>query len=113
MPELACDALNGVVKGRMKMDPELLSYDEVLNKLNETTKNIIRKGISRTPGCSGMPQQKGKFPLFRVSVHTSMKIFLKKQYPETLFYGTIRSAKNRKGIPAVSEGAEDGSRQEE
>ena len=41
MPELAYDALNGVVKGRMKMNLELISYEEILNKLNETTKNVI------------------------------------------------------------------------
>ncbi|MBR2823727.1 MAG: AarF/ABC1/UbiB kinase family protein [Clostridia bacterium] len=41
MPELAYDALNGMVKGRMKMNLELISYDEILNKVNETTRNVI------------------------------------------------------------------------
>ena len=41
MPELAYDALNGLVKGRTKMNLELTSYEEILSKLNETTKNII------------------------------------------------------------------------
>ena len=41
MPELAYDALNGMVKGRMKMNLELISYEAILNKINETTKNII------------------------------------------------------------------------
>jgi len=41
MPELAYDALNGLVKGRTKVNIELSSYEEILSKLNETTKNII------------------------------------------------------------------------
>jgi ubiquinone biosynthesis protein len=41
MPELAYDALNGLVKGRTKVNIELTSYEEILSKLNETTKNII------------------------------------------------------------------------
>ena len=41
MPELAYDALNGMVKGRTKVNLELTSYEEILNKLNETTKNVI------------------------------------------------------------------------
>ena len=41
MPELAYDALNGAVKGRLKMNLELISYEQILDKLNETTKNII------------------------------------------------------------------------
>ena len=41
MPELAYDALNGMVKGRTKVNLELTSYEDILNKINETTKNII------------------------------------------------------------------------
>ena len=41
MPELAYDALNGMVKGRTKVNLELTAYEDILNKLNETTKNII------------------------------------------------------------------------
>ena len=41
MPELAYDALNGLVKGRTKMNLEMLGYEEIFNRINETTKNII------------------------------------------------------------------------
>ena len=41
MPELAYDALNGLVKGRTKMNIELTAFEGILNRLNETTRNII------------------------------------------------------------------------
>ena len=41
MPEMAYDALNGMIKGRTKINLELTAYEDILNKLNETTKNII------------------------------------------------------------------------
>ena len=41
MPELAYDALNGLVKGRTKMNLELMGYEEIFSRINETTKNII------------------------------------------------------------------------
>ena len=41
MPELGYDALNGLVKGRTKMNLELLGYEEIFNRINDTTKNVI------------------------------------------------------------------------
>ena len=41
LPTLAYDALNNMVKGRMKINFELTGYEEILKDLNETTKNLV------------------------------------------------------------------------
>ena len=41
MPSLAYDALNNMVKGRMKMSYELTGYEDILKSLNATVKNIV------------------------------------------------------------------------
>ena len=41
MPGLAYDALNSVVKGRLKMNLELTGYDEILKNVNDTVRNVV------------------------------------------------------------------------
>lgn len=41
MPAMTYDLLNNAVKGRMKMNIELTGYEEILNRINETTKNVV------------------------------------------------------------------------
>ena len=41
VPELTYDVLNNMVKGRLKLNLELTAYEEILNRVHETTKNII------------------------------------------------------------------------
>ena len=41
MPGMAYDALNNMVRGRMKLNFELTGYDSILNSLRETTMNVV------------------------------------------------------------------------
>jgi len=41
MPGLAYDALNNAVKGRLKLNFELTGYEDMLNKLEATSKNWV------------------------------------------------------------------------
>lgn len=41
MPGLAYDALNNMVKGRLKMSFEMTGYEDILKSLNATVKNLV------------------------------------------------------------------------
>ena len=41
MPALAYDALNNMVKGRLKMNFELTGYEEILKNVRETVRNVV------------------------------------------------------------------------
>ena len=41
VPGLAADALNGIIKGRTKINLELTGYDELMDRVSDTSRNII------------------------------------------------------------------------